>query len=420
MSFLFRSSNARITEFWCSALGALIFLVGSGGPAAADEYFYVQPRAFVSTEVDSNRDMVTSGPTTTSEGYGAQAGATIGIATPESDTTIRPQLDYYDFPNLSETALEGRADFASSLNAQRNQLGISGEYDHRELFGSELASATFNSVNPYLPTTPETGRISVSGARSLLTVVPKYEYDLTQRLDLDVSGIYQNLNYSGASANYISYDYYDVSAGADWKLSPRSDLSLAVDGSSESAKDIDSVTHGHGITLTYNYQWSKVFTGSLSLVGEQYDIRIAPSNGAVIPAPSKTTSSGVGVQYTTTWIGEISQLQLIIGRTFTPSGAGGTFASDQFQAEYKRNFTPRMSLDVAAHYIQDVALSDLYDAGNYDYLIATADLKWMLTRTWFVAGGVQYVKERYPESATSAASSMAHVLFGYEGLGRQY
>jgi len=415
-----RSHRSLVIDYRTRALWVLIFLVGAGTSARADEY-YVQPRADVGVEVDSNRDMVSSGPKTTAEGYSAEAGATIGIATPVSDTTLRPQVNYYDYPILSENVLDSRLDFASSFDLPRTHFGIYGVFDHQALFGSELASATFNLVNPNLPTTPETGRISVSGTRTLLTVNPKYEFEWTERLGLQISGVYQDLGYSGASsAGYISYVYYDVTADLDWKLSPRSDISLGLDGSKESAKDIESVSDGHGITLTFNHQWSTIFSGSLSLVAEQYDIYGVTPAGAVIPISSRVNSSGVGAQYTSTWTGQISQFQVTVGRTFTPNGAGGTFASDQFQVEYKRNLSPRTYLDVAAHYIQNVAISSLYDEGNYNYVIAAADLKWMLTRTWYVAGGLQYVELKFPVPGTAANNSMAHVRFGYEGLGRQY
>jgi hypothetical protein len=240
-------------------------------------------------------------------------------------------------------------------------------------------------------------------------------------LSLQLTGVYQNVGYSGVenTSAYIAYGYYDATAGVDWKLSPRSDVSVGVDGSEESAKDVYSVTKGHGIVVTYNYQWSKVFTGSLSVLGEQYDIYGLPPN-TTVPVSPRSTSSGVGASYQTTWKGQISQLQLTVGRTFTPNGAGGSYTSDQFQFEYRRQLSPRLSFDGAAHYIQNDALSREYDAGNYDYLIATADLKWNLTRTWFVGGGLQYLETKSPVAGTSANDSMLHVGFGYEGLGRQY
>jgi hypothetical protein len=393
--------------------GALIVVSGAGGSAVAQEV-YVQPLADVSVEADSNRDMVTTGPKESSAGYSAMAGAMVGIATPESNTTLRPLVTYYDYPQLSESAVRGTLDFASAYTGQRTQFGLYGKFDYSDLFASELPTAAFNPVNPNLPTTPETARISVNGTRTLLTVVPNYDYSLTQRLDLQVSGLYQNVSYGGNnSSDYVSYDYYSATGALDWKLTPRADLSLGVSGSRESSKDVYSVTDGRGITLTYNYNWSKVFTSSFALVGEQDYIYGMP------PAVVKDTSNGVGATYVTSWKGQISQVQLTLGRTFTPNGAGGKFSSDAIQVEYKRQITPRTLFDTAVHYIQNVALSNRYADGNYDYLVVSADLRWMITPTWYVAGGLQYLEEKSPEQGLSANNSMAQVSFGYRGLDRQ-
>ena len=57
---------------------------------------------------------------------------------------------------------------------------------------------------------------------------------------------------------------------------------------------------------------------------------------------------------------------------------------------------------------------------NYTYINATAALKWYMTPTWYVSGGVAYVRERFALEATgSADNSEAFVSVGYKGLGRR-
>jgi hypothetical protein len=427
MSFWFRNRPLRPAPdpSW-TALGALAVLAGGAAEAAET---YIQPQAYVATEVDSNRDLLPSGPYSSAEGYGAMAGATVGIATPDSDTTIKPVLTYFDFPQLHESDIRSITDFNASYNGQRVQAGISGRFDYSDLFDSELPAAAFNTVNPNLPTTPETARISLNGTRTLVTAVPTFSYGLTQRLDAQVTGIYQDVSYGGVgSQQYIDYQYFSGSAGLDWKLTPRSDIGLLGDVSHQSSKDVFSVTDGHGATLTYNYQWSKVFTGSLQLVGEQDNIHNATVFGAKTASNITTSTTGFGAQYQTTWKGQISEVQVTLGRTFTPNGSGGKYKSDAFQGEYKRSLTQRLTLDTAVHYIRNISLSNLFTDGNYDYLIATADIKYMLARTWYVGGGLQYIYTSSPiigaaagtPTSIAAKDAMAHISFGYLGLGRQY
>jgi hypothetical protein len=316
-------------------------------------------------------------------------------------------------------------DLAWNYHTERAKFSLYGEFNYADLFNSELASAAFNPVNPNLPTTPETGRISLSGNRVLATVYPKFQFEFTPRLSFVAVGTYQDDTYNGVLTDeYVSYDYYDGTIGLDWSINPRSDISAGVGGSKQSARDVYSVTDGRDANVTYNYQWSPTFTGKLSLVAQHDQVTSEPQTGvgnaSTSPVRFANTANGIGVQYQTLWTGQISSIQLTVGRTFTPNGSGGSFRSDAFQGEYKRQFTARLSFDGAARYIRNVALSDAYAYGDYDYVVATADLRWNLTPTWYVGGGVQYLNDRYPQYDASATNAMAHVTFGYEALGRQY
>jgi hypothetical protein len=414
MSFSSREAAAgRLIRRRLATAGALLALGLAAVPAGAQEYYF-QPRADIGVEYDTDRDLVTSGPKQSSEGYLAGGGATLGIATPTTDTTLRPQLNYSDYPVLSESALQELLDFNSVYSGQRSQAGIYGRFDHSDLFASELASATFNPLNPNLPTTPETGRISATGTRTLLTIVPSYQYALTPRLGVGVTGTYQDSNYGGSGSQYyISYQYYSGTAGLDWKLNNRSSISFGVIGSRETANNGSSSTDGHGVQASYDYAWSKTFTSTLTVVGQQDDIH------NVVPVKFDTTSSGFGATYELSWKGQISQVLLSAGRTFTPNGAGGTFNCDQFQIEYHRDLTQRMTLVVAAHYIQNIAQSTVYAGSDYDYVTSTVDLKWQLTRTWYIRGGLEYLDENFSGPHTSTDNLTATISFGYEGLGKR-
>jgi hypothetical protein len=81
--------------------------------------------------------------------------------------------------------------------------------------------------------------------------------------------------------------------------------------------------------------------------------------------------------------------------------------------------TPRLSFDGAAHYIKNVALASQFESGNYNYGVVTADLRWSITRTWYVGGGLQYLEIRSPFAGSSARNSTANISFGYQALPRQ-
>jgi hypothetical protein len=270
-------------------------------------------------------------------------------------------------------------------------------------------------VNPDLPTTPETGRISSDTVRTLITAVPSYTLDLTQRLNWSVSGTVQSVDFTGTDAKaYIPYDYALGGTSLTWAFNPLLGVTLGVFTSRELAKDDSGSVDANGVSLAFAYKWSTQFTSRLELTGERDNSEI------VNPVDIRSTSTGAGATYTTAWQGQLSKLQLSVGRTFTPSGAGGTFRDDQLQAQFSRDLTQRLSFTAAGRFINATSVSGIYAADNYNYVNATAGLKWMLTRTWHVGGGVEYYHEHFVPPVGSANNAMVYASVGYQGLGKPY
>ena len=105
------------------ALGRCLLIAaaaGSAAPVIAAEV-YIQPIATLTAE---NRFQSGSGARAEPvevQGYLASAATLIGIATPNSDTTIRPRIDYRDYPKDSaDNRLEEYLDFNAITSGQRS------------------------------------------------------------------------------------------------------------------------------------------------------------------------------------------------------------------------------------------------------------------------------------------------------------
>jgi hypothetical protein len=401
----------------------LAFLTAAGSARAAETYF--QPQAEVGVEVDSNRNLVTSGDTVnkkeTSGGGNADVSGIWGIATPRSDSTIRPEVAFSDYPNLHTHDLRTLLDLNSQFRSERSQIGVEGQFDRQSSYGSELANPQFNPVNPNLPTTPETGRISTDSTRTLFTAVPTYAFELTQRLKWGLNGTYQDVGYSGSNASaYIPYTYWLAGTSVGWAVNQRLDATLGAFHSREAAKDDSGSVTANGGTLAFDYKWSKQFTSTVELTGERDDSNIVSVNKVPLPSPVRDTSTGWGGSLGTTWKGQISKVQLSVGRTFTPSGSGGAFRADQLQIQYDRDLTPRLALLAAARVISTTALASVYSSQNYNYVNANAGLKWKMTPTWYIGGGVGYLYEHFEAPVGYADNVTVYISFGYRGLGKPY
>jgi hypothetical protein len=401
-------ANARLGF----ALGIAMNGTLAGRLAVAAE-IYVQPQGELQAEVDSNRRFASAGNKTTGEGYAGTVGLIWGVATPLSDTIIRPQIGYVDFPKDSEKAVQGSVDLASSYHSQRSNVSIFGTFNRSDTYNSELASAVFNPIVPVSPTTPETGLITTNTVRTLARIEPSYAYKLSQRLGIGVSGLYENADYRGDFANqYFSYDYSVGSVFVEWAATPRTDIRFSPFVSRDAAKRGGPLTNASGGNVAIEHKWSNTFSGRLELTGERDDISQPPVTKGTL------RSDHFGATYTSVWHGQISSVQLSAGRTFTPSGAGGKYRADQAQLEYDRKASARLSTTFAIRYIRSDPLAQ-FQGGAYKYLETVAGLKWLATRTWYFTGGVKYQWLHYGAATDAAHNNMAYVGIGYEGLGKR-
>jgi hypothetical protein len=392
---------------------AAVVLLAFGAPAAGAADVYFQPRMDVTVNGNTNRELTSSGPTQASEGYYADFGGTLNYLTPDSTVIFRPKVGYEDYPQVGEKDLSVLTDLFSDYKTERSDFLVAGQFDRRSTYGSELADATFNPVNPLQPTAPQTGRINVQDTRTLGTLSPSYTYDLTKRLSWSVGGVLQDADYSGPGSNgYVPFTYYVESTSLGWSATPTLDAKITAFGSEESAKNGSGSVDGEGVTLGFDYKWSSQFTTHVEILGERDD------SDTHVPTPISETSTSGGATVVTTWKGELSSLMFVAGRTFTPSGAGGKYALDQVHFEYHRDLAPRWKLTAAGIYDRFTPVTSAVAASDYSYVNVEVSLKWLWTPTWFVATGAEYLFNKLGPPLGSADNDMLYVQVGYEGLSR--
>jgi hypothetical protein len=198
-----------------------------------------------------------------------------------------------------------------------------------------------------------------------------------------------------------------------WAATQRTELRVGVLASQYDTRSAgDATTKGTGGNIQYNINWRKNFQSKLEVNYQRHDFT------ETRPIALRTTASSFGGTYYTTWTGQLSQVQLDVGRTFTPSGYGGLSQADQVQFEYQRKLSERKTVDLATRYIRYTALSTAGSAADYRYLTSDLGMKWLVTRTWFVSAGLEYYRVERPNTAQTANNGMIYLSVGYQGLGR--
>ena len=396
-----------------SALGLAAQLL-LPGPALGAEVI-VQPSGYVGVETNSNLDLTPGGQAEVT-GYVADLASVVGIATQNSSTTLRPRLDYREYPtDREDNRLEAYLDFNSFYKGQRSSASIAGTFDHRDEFNAEQTAALYNDINPTQPTAPQTGRTLTGATRDSFYVVPSYNYNLTPRIAAGVSGLYQKINYSpNDNGRFVNFDYYQGKAYIVWSFTQRSDLTFGGYGNKYNATRFDSTATAEGGSVDLNTSWSPLLSTRVSVVAQHSNI-----DSGIPPVFSGTVNTWGG-SLNATYKGETQTFRTDVSRIITPSGGGSVYVNEQLQLQYERHMTQRLSLTTAAIYLRNRGLTADFSGNSRNYLRSVVEMKWMVARTWFIQGGYQYTWQKYQLDPDGAANNRLYLRFGYQGLERQW
>jgi hypothetical protein len=402
-----RRTPVLVSRALCAA--ALV----AGAPVMAAQY-YVQPTASVSAETDSNLDLDPSN-TKSVEGYIGDAAALIGIVTPSSSTTIRPRVDYRNYPaDSADDRLEEYLDLNTAYRSQRSKGSVYLGFERRDEFNAELSSALYDPNSPVSPTSPETGRSIQGAVRTSVILLPDYSYNLTQLTSAGVSGVYQHLGYSpDNSFDAVDFDYYQAKLYLRWTLDQKNDLTVGATGSEYKATHFDSKATSEGAAVTLDTSWTPLLSTSASVVYQRTTINTS------VPTPFRDVANPWGATFSAIYKAEAQQFRMDGGRVVTPSGGGGIYINEQLQLQYLRNVTQRLSVTGAVIALKNAGITSNVNGNARTFVRTVVEGKWMFTPTFYVQGGYQYMHQKYEAETDSAANNRIYIRFGYQGRNPQ-
>src|SRR5579872_4442140 len=237
--------------------------------AAQAQEVYWQPQVSLTGTYNTNVELSPlASDKVSSQGYIGDAASLIGIATPTSQTTLRPDIRYEYYPqDKSVDRLEGFLDLNSQFSWQRDRFTMLGRADRLTDLSAEQPEAQFNQVNPGLPTTPTTGRVIANETRNEIYLVPDYSHALTPLTNLGLSATYQHLSYSPDDAfDHVDYNYYQGRPFVDYQYNERTLFTVGVFASHFSAMNIDSTSKDYGGDIEMRYNWSPIFRSTMEVL----------------------------------------------------------------------------------------------------------------------------------------------------------
>jgi hypothetical protein len=394
-----------------TSLSMAVFAALATPPAARAADVYIQPAGSLTVEGDTNLDL-DPGQKTRTEGNLVSASSIIGVATPDSDSFIRPRVEYRNYPEDSgDNRVEGYLDFNSTFRSQRSSTAVYGSLEHLDELNAELPSALYDNLNPVSPTSPETGKAVIGATRDSALVVPTYNFHYSPLLGFGFSGLYQRIDYSPNDAvAHVDFAYYFGKASATYTLSPRSELSIGAFDAKYEATRYFSDARGAGGTLDLDTDWTPLFSTTASVVYEHVEVDTA------IPTPFRGSKNAFGATVSAAYKTLVSQYRVNAGQLVTPSGGGSLFLTDQIKAEYDRDINYRWSVTGAILALHNRGITSNLDVDNRTYVQTLAEVSYNLSPTWYLQGGARYMWEKYQINTSGAADTRVYFRIGYKGL----
>ena len=394
---------------------SLSMVSASAGPALAADT-YVQPQVELRAESNDNFNFGPGGSSgSTVYGYIADLQALIGIATPRSDTSIRPRLRFQEYPERDDLErFEAFLDLRSLYRWERSRLLMIGRYSRQDTYNAETPGGEFDPLDPNDPANADTGTILVGETRDRYRFEPEFTFELTERTQAGVAANYQAVRYdSGAVQTRIEYDYFGGDGFVRWALDPRSDLTVGAFVNRYESTNDTTETDAYGGRVGYEFRWSEVAGVGFDIVYEQDDTT------DFVPATVKESTSGWGGAVSAYRKGQVSAWRLTAGRTFIPTGSNGKAESDQVRLQYDRDLTQRLAFKGVGRYESRNSLSTGGQGNDRDYARADLSLRWMMAPTWYLEGGYSYIWQDRESAAGATHNNKFFIGFGYQALARQ-
>ncbi len=253
-----RSASLRLAVARACVIAAAVALPLGTSLAAQT---YVRPQFDLRAETNDNFDLTPGGGSGSDVyGYLADLQALIGIATPRSDTSIRPRVRFQEYPDRDDMErFEAFLDLRSQYKWDRSEFLVLGKYARQDSYNADQPGGEFDPLDPTAPANPTSGNNLVGETRTLFAIRPNYTFEVTERARVGIEADYQDVSFDTSSGQTTQTDYnFVIGQGyVSWSLDPRSDFSVGAYVSKFEAKDNSTKTDAYGGEIGYQYRWSE-------------------------------------------------------------------------------------------------------------------------------------------------------------------
>jgi len=383
-------------------LGAAVALAVSSAATAADWEF--NPTIEAGYLFDNNYRLTPPGTELEVEGPLLDAQLELRARNPDGEFSFTPRVRATYFP--SDTDVD-TVDYFANLywlkQGQRLKTEVRGEFAQQDVVNSEQPDATVpGGVDIGDPDVGDSGRVFVKNRRMRASVLPAFEYELSEKRALEFGANLTDVTYDrilpGAQVDYRNADIY---AGLVTRLSPKNSLTVRARGA-----HYDIETQGDSTSYGAELQWD-----TRSVADTRTFVRLGAQNVKFEDGTSETAwLAGAGVNLAH----GRNQLFADLTRSVGPSSAGLVITRDQLRLRWTRDLTPRLSFlaGLRGTHDEDVSQETSYQPRSY----ATGDigLLWRWQEEWSLHVAYDYTWQQFEDSlldASDSSGAMISVLY---------
>ncbi len=389
------------------AAGVLAALASVSANAADWE---MNPRLEAGYLYDDNYRLNTPGTESDVAGPLADAQREWRALTPTSEFSLTPRVRATYFSDAEDL---DSVDYFANLDwvhrGQRVTSALAAEYSLLDVIRAEQPDVD-GGGDLGEPGLGDSGRVFTDNRRRLLSARPSFDFAVSQRRRLQLSGGYTDVKFDeqvlGAQ---VDYKVADLAAGLVTRLNEISNFTGRVRGSQYDLASRADTNYAHGAEL----QWDRTTAAET----RSY-LRLGAQQVEMLDGDKETNwIAGAGVNFL------MGRNELFLDGTHSvgPSSAGTLVTRDQLRLRWTRAFTPRLNLLAGLRAIRDEDTEDDVFSTFTERKYATADLglEWRWQEEFSLRAVYDFTWQEYADSTVDAKSSGALVSVTYQPLQRR-
>jgi hypothetical protein len=387
------------------AFAVAVLLAGASSSVGAADWS-LDPRVTLNGVWDDNRRL-TPIHGQEIEVWGAEIVAELGInaETPRSSFYMTPRVRSTFYPD--ESALEttnGFFDMGYEGRGQRSKAGFDAFYSRQETVGNFFPDAQGGGGLGNPDPGEDIGNSPVTNVERRFRFRPTAEFELTQRVVLDVDLGYLDVAYDQQEAN----ERQDFTSGflrgaLGYRVTPQQTLSIRLEGGRYEPKDGENQD-----SQVLELEWANQLSEISRLYFRGGSSRVQTTDDLGQQKWETGFSGGAGVQ----WHFEVTDLFLDATHMLDPSPSGRVEERDQVRLRLERQLSQVTTVFFGVRGIQD----NRPQVGNLQdrkYWTAEAQFNWRFKRDWSLGGGYEYVWRDEENDPNPAEANRLHLGVTY-------